>query len=148
MKRAVLRAAVHNALDSFTSGCPLAFAIEDFDFPFWMLLWNMPDRVLEADILTGVVATHRPDKGLRSYLRLTNAMAVLAAEMPSFLRKHGCTPNAIDSVLVRFENNWTRRQWVTVTIVLVDGTRLTDAYHGTPLRRRRIRDQLGRVRVA
>lgn len=148
MKRAVLRAAVHNALDSFTSGCSLAFAIEDYEFPFWMLLWNMPDRVFEADVLTGVVATPRPDKGLRSYLRLTNAVAVLADEMPAFLRKHGCTPNSIDSVAVRFENNWTRRKCVTVTIVMVDGTRLTDAYHGTPLRRRRIRDQLGRVRRA
>lgn len=146
MKQAVLRAAVHNALDSLTSGCPLAFAIGDYHFPFWMLVGNLPEKVFEADILTGRVTTQGSLKGMNSYRQLVEAMASMAEQMPGFLHRHGCPPKLVESIAVRFESDRSHRHWVTATIVRTNGASTTDVYFGTPLKRRRSLDRLGRVR--
>ncbi len=137
MKHAKLRAVAHNYADSLASG--LGFVVGFFPTSVFADAAVQPDGMLVVDFLNGRVAG-----GFVSD-ELTAAMPLYRNAFPDFCAGHGCDVGDFRRFLVRFRAGRTSNGY-TVTIEDARGKVSTLDYAGTPGRRVRQRDSLGRVR--
>ncbi len=143
----MLVSAAHNAADSLSSGCALAFGLHDF--PFWTLIEALPAPSIRLDLLDGEILSSPPEQPTPEWVFLQAGFRAAAEQMPEFLRRNDCDPEQVARIGVEFQIVGPVKQYeAEITVEQKSGESSRETYVGLPLRRRRVIDQLGRVRKA
>lgn len=137
-KFAVLRSIGHNLADSLGSGVSLLVgAYEGYDI--YAEAAAAPDGSVEIDFLAGR-ATNVSVSPV-----LAEVLARFVLELPEFCARHGARPDDFAGLAARFSGTPANPK-VTVTVTNRAGRRASDHYVGSPARRPKTLDPLGRVR--
>jgi hypothetical protein len=137
MKFGDLRSLAHNLADSFASGVGLLVGVLEMDV--YGEAARSPEGFIEVDFLTGSVSGGPPSTSL------ARAVALYREALPGLCARHGAEVGAFRTILARFWVADDGRRY-RVTIEDRNGRRSTDDYQGSPGRRVRVADRLGRVR--
>lgn len=139
MKHDELCAIGHNVADSLASG--LAFVIGYHPTDVFGEAASDGDGVIEIDFLHGRIVRGMASDNLRS------AALRFAEVLPSFCRDNGADVADFTALSATF-NATALEKWVVLTIGDRTGCRSVTEYAGTPLKRLRVLDHLGRIRRA
>jgi hypothetical protein len=133
-----LRAIAHNLADSFGSGIGLLIGAYTMDV--YGEARSAPDGVVTVDFLAGTIAGGKPSP------TLARAAAKYRDALPEFCDKHGAAASAFRELTARYAADELGRPGFVVTVVDREGRLSADRYVGTPGRRAKILDPLGRLR--
>lgn len=136
MKHNQLCAIAHNVADSMVSG---AFIIGHYPLDVFGEAASNAEGVIVIDYLTG-----RITRGSAS-LELCEAALLFAEALPSFCNQHGADVKDFETLSVTFEGRSKARR-VLLSVTDRTGRSSMTEYAGTPLKRIRVLDRLGRVR--
>ena len=139
MKHNELCAIAHNVADSMASG--LAFVIGYYPVDVFGEAANSSDGLIEIDFLRGAVTRGVPSDNLRS------AALRFAERLPSFCRESDADVSDFEALSVTFEATPTENR-AKIQVSDRAGRSSTTVYAGTPLKRLKVLDNLGRVRRA
>jgi hypothetical protein len=137
MKFGDLRSLAHNLADSFASGVGLLVGVYEMDV--YGEAARSPEGFIEVDFLTGRVGGGPPSASLE------RAVALYRDALPAFCARNRAEVGAFRTILARFWVADDGRRY-RVTIEDRNGRRSIDDYRGSPGRRARVVDRLGRVR--
>lgn len=137
MKYDQLRAMAHNIADSLASGLCLMIGFRDVDV--FAEARKSPDRALRVDFLSGTVSGVTPSRALRE------AVSAFWNALPEICAKHRVPVTSVRELSAVFHAADVNPM-VTVTVEDDKGRRSCDDYAGTPLKKIRVLDSLGRVR--
>ena len=137
MKFDELRSIGHNIADSLASGIGLLIGVYEMDI--FGEATRSPEGFITVDFLTGTSAGGIPSPSLARAIALyRDALALLCG-------KHGTTPSVFRELTARYSIGSYGKHFL-VTIADHHGHRSVDEYVGSPGRRVRVLDSLGRVR--
>jgi hypothetical protein len=137
MKHAELRAIVHNVADSLGSG--IGLMIGHYEINVYGEAQRSPEGAITVDFLQGTVIEGDPSAALAASVALyRDALASLCLKAGGFVADFA-------EAKARFWSDALTQRF-TVTVAGQDGRRSTTDYAGTPGRRVRILDALGRLR--
>src|SRR6185295_8492745 len=137
MKFDELRSIGHNVADSLASGIGLLIGYYEMDV--FGEASRSPEGFITVDFLTGTCAAGTPSPSLaRAVARYKDALVDLC-------RRHGASISAFRELTARCSVDVYGRRFV-VTIEDQQGHRSTDEYVGSPGRRVKVLDHLGRIR--
>jgi len=137
MKFDELRSIAHNIADSLASGVGLPISV--YGTNIFGEAVSSPEGFITVDFLTGKSEGALPSSFLkRAITEYRDAFAALC-------RKHGTSPSAYREMTARYSEDIYGRRLV-VTLEDNRGRRSVDEYIGTPGRRVKVLDQLGRIR--
>lgn len=137
MKFDELRSISHNIADSLASGIGLLIGIYETDI--FGEARRSPEGFITVDFLTGTYTGGKPSTDLaRAIVLYRDGLADLCA-------KHGTEPSVFKELTARYSVDTYGGRFL-VTVEDRRGRRSTDEYVGTPGRRVRVLDHLGRVR--
>jgi hypothetical protein len=137
MKFDELRSIGHNIADSLASGIGLLIGIYEMDI--FDEARRSPERCIVVDFLSGKVTSGRASPPL------ARAIALYGEALADLCKKHRTSRAVFRELTARYSSDVYGRRFV-VTIENHQGRRAIDEYVGTPGRRIRILDHLGRVR--
>ena len=137
MKHATLRAIGHNLADSIASGCSLLLGVYEFDIFHEIAIADK--EPVTMDFLNGVVCEGEASHPLR------DIAARARHALPDMCASHGATLEDFAELKAKFFLSRTSRRF-TIILTDVGGKRTEMDYHGSPARRMRNIDPLGRVR--
>lgn len=137
MKFNELVAIDHNIADSLGSGIGLLIGVYEMD-DFGEASRN-PEGFITADFLTGKTSGCSPSPSL------ANAIQLYRHSLGELCEKHGTSPAVFRELSARYSCDAVGRR-LLVTVADHQGHRSEDEYIGTPARRIRTFDKLGRVR--
>lgn len=133
-----LRAIAHNLADSFGSGIGLLIGAYTMDV--YGEARGAPGGVITVDFLAGTLAGGEPSQTLaRAAVRYRDAL-------PEFCDKHGAAASAFRELTARYSADGLGCQGFVVTVIDREGRSSVDRYVGTPGRRAKVLDPLGRLR--
>jgi hypothetical protein len=138
MKIGILRTIAHNIADSLGSGfSPLAgvFYIDVFGEAR-----RSPGRLISIDFLSG-----KATRGIVSPA-LASAIVKYRNALPTLCGKHGASIKDFKILSARYSTGMLGHRLV-VTVQHRDGRCYVDEYVGTPARRIKVTDQMGRIRT-
>jgi len=144
MKYSKLRSAAHNIADSLAVGIGLMIGVYDMDI--FSEAVQSPEGFITVDFLTGTAEGARPSASL------ARAVVLYRDALPALCEREGITVSCFRVLTARFSslsgypNPHFQRQ-VAITVEDHSGRRSTDEYFGSPLRRTKTVDHLGRVRT-
>ncbi len=137
MKFDDLRSIGHNIADSLASGIGLLIGIYEMDV--FREASQSPDGFMTVDFLTGSCSVGTPSPSLARGITLyKDALADLC-------QRHGTSPSAFRKLTAQYSISAYGRRFV-VTVEDENGHHSVDEYVGTPGRRVRVLDGLGRIR--
>ena len=128
--------------DSISSEC--SFLGHDYDFPLWSYIDELPEKRLRVDLLRGSILTVEVKSD-----RVREFFADFAKEVPKILTQHLCIPGQVRAIELEFRRSLRAlpsQKEVLVRVEQAGGRATTDSYVGTPLKRERNLDGLGRIR--
>jgi hypothetical protein len=138
MKIGTLQAIGHNIADSVASGIGLMIGVYSMDI--FSEASSTPEGYIEVDFLTGTTSGGRPSAGLASALKLYSEEA-----LPQLCERHGVAVSDFRKLDVRFwRGTLNGRFEVTVEDKLARVSRAE--YEGSPGKRVKVLDHLGRLR--
>jgi len=138
MKFNELRAIGHNIADSLASGC--GFMIGVYQMDIFGEAGRSTERFINVDFLTG------SSDGATPSPHLANAITLYEKALTDLCKNHGTSPSAFKELTARYTVDiYGGRFQVTVADHL--GHRSADQYVGTPGRRIKVLDHLGRIRT-
>jgi hypothetical protein len=137
MKFRELSAIAHNLADSLAEGN--GFLIGLYHLDVFGEADHAPEGFIEIDFLTGVSNGGFPSDPLAKAFRL------YAEVLPSFCQKHGASVSDFRVLKARFFGGGPPRLF-SVTVEDRTGRQSTDEYSGSPGKRLRTLDYLGRIR--
>jgi hypothetical protein len=137
MKFGVLRSIGHNIADSLAEGN--GFLIGVYNMNVWDAARRSAQGFIEVDFLTGASSGGLPSPSL------ARAFVLYSEALPSLCARQGIPVAAFRRLHARFFHD-RLAMCFTVTVEDRDGQRVTDEYVGSPGRRLKILDQLGRIR--
>jgi hypothetical protein len=137
MKHAELRAIVHNVADSFGSG--IGLMIGHYEMDVYGEAQRSPAGAITVDFLSGTIVEGDASASLAASVTLyRDALA-------SQCLKAGVSTDDFIEAKARFWSDVLSRRF-SVTVASKDGRRSTTDYAGTPGKRVKILDVLGRLR--
>ena len=138
MKLGVLMGIGHNLADSMT--CGMGFMIGLYAMDIYGEAAASAEGFIELDLLNGRTTGAAPSDGLAEACRLYSSEA-----LPQLCRKKGITPAAFGELTVRF---WRTSLSGHFRVKVTDQNGRSDSaeYAGSPARRVKVLDHLGRVR--
>ena len=134
MKFAQLESIAHNIADSLGSGIGLLIGAYEMDV--FGEAARSPEGYILVDFLAGASSGGRPS------VQLAEAIVLYKNGLADLCAKHGTTPAAFRQLTARYSG---ARQ-IVVTITDNAGRQSSRDFFGTPARRPRVLDRLGRVR--
>jgi hypothetical protein len=134
MKFRQLESIAHNIADSLGSGIGLLVGVYEMDV--FGEARRSPEGYIQVDFLTGTSSGGTPSADL------TRAIAMYKKGLADLCEKHGPTPAAFQELVARYSG----RRHMVVTVMDDVGRHSSREFVGTPARRPRVLDQLGRVR--
>ena len=138
MKFGELRSIGRNIADSLASGIGLLIGFYE------MNIFGEADRSREGfitvDFLTGKSSGGRPSP------YLARGIALYREALDELCEKHGTSRAAFRELIARYSTTSAHNKLFVVTVVDQNGRRSIDTYMGTPGKRIRTLDRLGRVR--
>ena len=137
MKHNELCAIAHNVADSMASGLALIIGYHPVDV--FGEAANSSDGLIEIDFLRGMVLRGVPSENLRL------AALRFAERLPSFCHENGADISDFEALSVTFEAAPTENR-AKLYVADRTGRRSTTVYAGTPLKRLKVLDKLGRAR--
>jgi|SRR5262245_7434676 len=137
MKFDELRSIGHNIADSLASGIGLLIGVYEMDI--FGEARRSPERCIVVDFLSGEVTRGRASPSL------AHAIALYGDALPALCKKHGTSRAMFRELTARYSVDIYGSRFA-VTVEDHQGRRAVDEYIGTPGRRIRILDHLGRVR--
>jgi hypothetical protein len=137
MKFDALKSIGHNIADSLASGTGLLIGVYEMDI--FGEARRSPGRCIVVDFSSGKVSSGRASPSLARAIRL------YGEALADLCKKHRTSPAAFRELTARYSSDVYGTRFV-VTIENHHGRQAIDDYVGTPGRRIRILDHLGRVR--
>ena len=138
MKFGQLKSVGHNIADSLASGIGLMIGVYEMDV--FAEAAASPEGFIEADFLSGATI------GGPTTPSLARAISLYSEALPDLCKREGISVEDFRELKVRFSGTgFSRRFLVTVEDRL--GRRSQDEYFGSPGKRARWLDPLGRVRT-
>jgi hypothetical protein len=138
MKFDELRSIGHNIADSLASG--IGFLIGVYEMDVFGEAAESPQGVIEIDFLTGTSTGGQPS------ISLADAISKYGGALPSLCEKHGASLSDFHRLSVRYVAG-TRSRHFVVTVEDRHGRSSADIYEGSPGKRIKVLDPLGRVRT-
>jgi hypothetical protein len=138
MKFDQLRSIGHNVADSLASGIGLLIGVYEMDV--FGEAGRSPEGFIEVDFLTGTSSGADPSP------YLARALILYSEALNSLCEKHGTSASAFRQLNARYSVDTASRRF-SVTVEDHNGRRSTDEYIGSPGKRIRLLDPLGRVRT-
>jgi hypothetical protein len=138
MKFNELRSIGHNIADSLASGTGLLIGVDGMDI--FDEAGRSPEGFITVDFLTGTTEGGTPSPSL------AHAISPYRDALGDLCRRHGTSPSAFRQLTARYSTSTLDVRFV-VTVEDNDGRRAVDQYVGTPGRRVRVLDPLGRIRT-
>jgi hypothetical protein len=129
-----LESIAHNIADSLGSGIGLLVGVYEMDI--FGEVTRSPEGYIEVDFLAGTSSGGTPSPDLE------RAIALYKKGLSDLCEKHGTTPAAFRQLTARYSG----RRHIVVTVTDAAGRHSSREFVGTPARRPRVLDQLGRVR--
>jgi hypothetical protein len=138
MKLSVLMGLAHNLADSVASG--LGFMIGLYEMDIFGEAEASPEGFMEVDFLNGKIAGGKPSPGLARAIKLYSEEA-----LPRLCESHGATISDFQELKVRF---WRPLLAGRFEVAVEDrqSRRATAEYEGSPAKRVKVLDPLGRIR--
>jgi hypothetical protein len=136
MKFGTLRAIGHNIADSLASGVGLLIG---FEMDVFGEAGRSPGGFMTVDFLQGQCAAGNPSP------YLARAIALYKDALAALCERHHTSPSAFRVLTARYSTHVGGPRFI-VTVEDQQGRRSVDEYVGSPGRRVRILDRLGRVR--
>ncbi len=137
MKFGELKSVGHNIADSLASGIGLMIGVYEMDV--FGEAAATPEGYIEVDFLSGVTA------GGEASPSLARAVHFYAEALPALCVRHGVSVADFRELKVRFSRTGILGRFV-VTVEDQSGRRSQDEYLGSPGKRVKVLDPLGRVR--
>jgi hypothetical protein len=137
MKFDDLRSIGHNIADSLASGIGLLIGVYETDV--FGEASRSPGGFLTVDFLAGRCEAGNPS------LALASAVARYGVSLAELCKKHGASRSDFRRLTARYSSDPLDRRF-TVTVEDRRGHRSVDEYVGSPGRRQKVLDALGRVR--
>lgn len=137
MKFAQLRSIAHNIADSLASGVGLLVGVYETDV--FGEAARSREGFVTVDFLAGTASGGKPSRSL------ARAIALYRDGLAKLCAKHGTTPAAFRTLTARYSNGADGPRFL-VTVENQKGRRAVDEYVGSPGKRARVRDGLGRTR--
>jgi hypothetical protein len=137
MKFDELRSIAHNIADSLGSGIGLLVGVYEMDV--FGEASRSSEGFITVDFLTG------KSSGATPSLSLARAIALYKDAFADLCGKHSSSPAAFRELTARYSSDPHGKRFL-VTIEDQHGHRAVDTYVGTPGRRVRVLDPLGRIR--
>jgi hypothetical protein len=138
MKFDQLRSIAHNIADSLASGAGLLIGVYEMDDVFGEAA-RSPEGYITVDFLHGTASGGTPSPSL------SRAIALYRDGLAELCAKHGTSPTAFRELNARY---WVDAVGLRIRVTVADqaGHRAVDDYVGSPGKRVRARDSLGRRR--
>ena len=137
MKFDELRSIAHNISDSLASG--IGLLIGSYQMDIFGEASRSPEGFITVDFLTGTCRAGAPSQSL------AQAIALYKDALSNLCTRHGTSISAFRELTTRYSADAYGTRFV-VTVEDQQGRRSTDEYVGTPGRRPKVLDHLGRVR--
>jgi hypothetical protein len=138
MKFDELRSIGHNIADSLASGIGLLIGVYEIDV--FDEVDRSPEGFIEVNFLTGTSSGALPSPSL------ARAFTLYGEALNSLCEKHGTSASAFRKLNARYSVDVASKRF-SVTVEDQNGRRTTDEYIGSPGKRARFLDPLGRVRT-
>jgi hypothetical protein len=138
MKLGTLKAISHNVADSLGSGIGMLIGVYE------MNVFGEAARTSNGSITGDFLAGKAIDVAVSP--KLAAAIAKYRAALPELCSKHGASIEEFKELSARYFAH-TLEQRMVVRIQDRNGRISEDEYIGTPARRRKVRDRLGRIRT-
>jgi hypothetical protein len=138
MKIGTLRAIAHNIADSLGSGIGLLIGV--YGMNVFGEANSSPDGVVCIDFLAGKATKGKISRVLKA------AIAKYRTALPNLCAKHGASIEDFRTLTASFSTKGLNRR-IVVTVRDRLGRCCVDEYIGTPARRVKVTDRLGRVRT-
>ena len=137
MKLGQLKSIGHNIADSLASGIGLMIGVYTMDV--FREAAATPEKFIEVNFLTGESTGGEPSASL------AKAFKLYAQALPDLCEREGVPASAFSVLKAKFFGGPTFPKF-TVTVEDGHGRRSEDTYEGSPGRRVKVLDALGRVR--
>lgn len=138
MRIGTLRAIAHNIADSLGSGIGLMIGV--YDMNVFGEATKSPGGTIRIDFLAGKATRGNVSRNLKT------AIAKYRKALPALCEKHGASIEDFKELSARYSMDAFNRR-ILVTIRAQDGRCYVDEYIGTPARRVKVTDRLGRIRT-
>lgn len=138
MKHDKLKSIAHNIADSLASGIGLLIGVYEMDI-FGEAAKNKQGYIT-VDFLKGTTSGGRPSRALAKAIKL------YSKALPDLCARHGFSVSCFHSLAARYYTDGLDRH-VLITIEDKNGRQSNDEYIGSPLKRVRTLDSLGRIRT-
>lgn len=138
MKFRQLKSIGHNIADSLASGVGLL--IGEYDLDVYGEAQQSPDGFLLVDFLEGTVSGDHISESL------AHAVSAYAEALPGLCTRHGTNVSVFQELTARYSLNMQGQRRFVVTVEDKNGRRSVDEFIGSPGKRAKELDRLGRVR--
>jgi hypothetical protein len=137
MKHDDLRSIAHNITDSLASGCGLMIGVYDMDV--FGEAAKSREGLIKVDFLNGAIIEGQASPSL------AKAVQLYSQALRGQCENQGASVSSFRELTAEFFRG-ALATCVHVTVEDQNGRRTTDEYAGTPLRRIKVLDNLGRIR--
>lgn len=138
MKYDELKSIAHNIADSLASGIGLLIGVYEMDI--FGEAAKSKQGYITVDFLKGTTSGGRPSRALAKAIKL------YSKALPDLCEKHGSSVSFFNSLTARYSISNLDKH-VLIAIEDKNGRQSNDEYVGTPLKRIRALDSLGRIRT-